>query len=356
KQVSLDVTASGGLSIQGGKQTLRFGKPGEQMAYATVTVGNETGVGKLRAVAKSGAETAIYEIEIDIRNPNPFVTSVDKHEIAGNGSWQQDIEPLGPGNGNTASVEVSSLPPINLSKRLNYLIRYPYGCLEQVTSSVFPQLMLDRLIELKDRDKAAIERHIKAGINRLRNYQLPNGGLGYWAGATAVDEWSTTYAGHFLLVAEGNDYMAPKGLLDSWLRYQRNAAQGWTPNQYNWRGGDLLQACRLYLLALAKAPEMGAMNRLKEFPYLSDEAAWRLAGAYQLAGQGIVANQLVKGRSTDVRPYEHAGYTFGSALRDRAMILETLNLMKRYEEAEPMLLSVASGLDNDSWYSTQTTA
>src|SRR5690606_23216172 len=162
KQVSLDVTASGGLSIQGGKQTLRFDKPGEQMAYATATVGNKTGVGKLRAVAKSGSETAIYEIEIDIRNPNPFVTSVDKHEIAGNGSWQQDIEPLGPGNGNTASVEVSSLPPINLSKRLNYLIRYPYGCLEQVTSSVFPQLMLDRLIELKDRDKAAIERNIKA--------------------------------------------------------------------------------------------------------------------------------------------------------------------------------------------------
>ncbi|MGV3764232.1 alpha-2-macroglobulin family protein [Parapedobacter sp.] len=356
KQVSLDVTASGGLTVQGGKQTLRFAKPGEQMAHATVTVGNETGVGKLRAVAKSGSETAVYEIEIDIRNPNPFVTSVDKDEIAGNGSWQRSIEPLGPGNGNTASVEVSSLPPINLSKRLNYLIRYPYGCVEQVTSSVFPQLMLDRLVELKDRDKAAIERNIKAGINRLRNYQLPNGGLGYWPGATTVNEWGTNYAGHFVLEAQARGYTLPAGFLDSWLRFQRSAAQGWSPNQYNWRGGDLLQAYRLYLLALAKAPEMGAMNRLKEFPYLSDEAAWRLAAAYQLAGQGIVANQLVKGRPTDVKPYEHAGYTFGSALRDRAMILETLDLMGRREESERMLLSVASGLDNDSWYSTQTTA
>src|SRR5690606_12493918 len=98
------------------------------------------------------------------------------------------------------------------------------------------------------------------------------------------------------------------------------------------------------------------MNRLKEFPYLSDEAAWRLAAAYQLAGQSVVANQLVKGRSTESKPYERAGYTFGSALRDRAMILETLDLMGRQQEAEKVLLSVAAGLDNESWYRTQTTA
>lgn len=356
KQVNLEVSASGGLSVKSGKQTVRFAQQGEQMAYATVTAGGNTGIGKLRAVAKSGSETAVYEVEIDIRNPNPFVTSVDKAEISGGGTWQQGIEPLGPGNRNTAMVEVSALPPINLSKRLNYLIRYPYGCVEQVTSGVFPQLMLDRLVELKEQDKTAIDRNIKAGINRLRNYQLSNGGLGYWPGAQEADEWSTNYAGHFLLEAQAKGYELPAGFLDGLLRYQRSMAQVWTPNQYNWRGGDLVQAYRLYLLALAKAPEIGAMNRLKEFPYLSDEAAWRLAAAYQLAGQGIVANQLVKNRTTEVKPYEHAGYTFGSSLRDRAMILETMDLMGRRPDAERLLLAVAAGLDNDSWYSTQTTA
>ena len=356
KQVALDVSVSGGLSVQNGKQTLAFTQQGEQMAYATVTAGNNIGVGKLRAVAKSGDEPAVYEVEIDIRNPNPMITAVDKAEVAGGAAWEQRITPLGPGNNNTAMVEVSSLPPINLSKRLNYLIRYPYGCVEQVTSGVFPQLMLDRLLELGEQDKAAIDRNVKAGINRLRNYQLTNGGLGYWPGAREADEWSTNYAGHFLLEAQAKGYALPAGFLDGWLRYQRSMAQNWAPDRYNWRGGDLVQAYRLYLLALAKAPEIGAMNRLKEFPYLSDEAAWRLAAAYQLAGQGVVANQLVKNRPTAVKPYEHAGYTFGSALRDRAMILETLELMGRRQEAEKLLLVVAAGLDNDSWYSTQTTA
>src|SRR5690606_17620566 len=146
------------------------------------------------------------------------------------------------------------------------------------------------------------------------------------------------------------------GVLAAWIRFQRTGAQGWNPDQYNWRGGDLLQAYRLYLLALAKAPELGAMNRLKEFRYLSDEAAWRLAAAYQLAGQAIVANQLVKNRPIEGKTYDHPGSTFGSVLRDRAMILEALTLMDRQKDAEKLLLTVAADLDNNRWHSTPTTA
>lgn len=356
KQVDLQVSGSGGLTIENGKQVVRFTEQGEQMAYATVKAGKSSGIGKISAVAKSGNETATYEVEIDIRNPNPFITSVDEAEIAAGASWQQEIKPLGPGNSNNATVEISSLPPINLTKRLNYLIRYPHGCLEQVTSGVFPQLMLDGLVELTEQQKMSMEHNVKAGINRIRGYQLPDGGLTYWPGANNADEWSTNYAGHFLLEAQAKGYAIPTGLLDGWRRYQRSRAQEWSPNQYNWRGGDLVQAYRLYLLALAKAPEMGAMNRLREFPQLSDEAAWRLAAAYQLAGQGIVANQMVKGRSTLSKPYDHAGSTFGSTLRDQAMILEALELMDKRQEAEKLLLTVAAGLNNNNWYSTQTTA
>ena len=45
---------------------------------------------------------------------------------------------------NTVTLEVSALPPINLERRLEYLIQYPHGCLEQTTSGVFPQLYLPR--------------------------------------------------------------------------------------------------------------------------------------------------------------------------------------------------------------------
>ncbi len=356
KNVSLEITASGGLTVEQGKQNVTFTTQGEKIAFATVRAGNNTGVGKVKAVAKSGNETATYQVEIDIRNPNPYITSVHSADVAGNATWTHTIEPLGPGNRNQATVEVSSLPPINLNKRLGYLIRYPHGCLEQITSSVFPQLMLDRLVKLSDKQKQEVESNIKTAIDRFRGYQIADGGFGYWPGAREAEEWSTNYIGHFLIEAQAKGYVLPPGMLDNWRRYQRGKAQSWTPNQYNWRGGDLVQAYRLYLLALTKSPDLGAMNRLKEFEYLSDEAAWRLAAAYQLAGQRVVANQLVKGRSIDGKGYTTAGRTFGSALRDQAMILETLTLLERTEEANRLLHSVANSLDNQSWYSTQTTA
>lgn len=354
KQVTVDVSTSGGLTIDGGRQTLNFSQTGEQLVYAQVKAGSTTGVGKLRATARSGNETAVYEVEIDIRNPNPVMTTVDRDEIAAGSTWERTITAPG---GSQASVmaEVSILPPINLTKRLNYLIRYPYGCVEQITSGVFPQLFLDRITRLSESEKAAVDRNVKAAINRLRNYQLANGGLGYWPGAREADEWGTNYAGHFLLEARAKGYNLPAGLIDGWLRYQRTMARDWAPDRYRWHGGDLVQAYRLYLLALAKAPEIGAMNRLKEFPGLSDAAAWRLAAAYQLAGQRIAANQLLKGRTVTPEPYPTAGRTFGSDLRDQAMILETLLLLGRQAEAEKVLLSVAARLGNDSWYSTQTT-
>ena len=90
---------------------------------------------------------------------------------------------------NKVTLEVSSMPNINLTKRLNYLIRYPHGCVEQTTSSVFPQLHLSTLLELNADEKKKIESNIKAGIERLRNMQLSNGGIGYWPGANMANEW-----------------------------------------------------------------------------------------------------------------------------------------------------------------------
>ncbi|HRD38616.1 MAG TPA: hypothetical protein PLC65_08290, partial [Bacteroidia bacterium] len=47
---------------------------------------------------------------------------------------------------------------------------------------------------------------------------------------------------------------------------------------------DVLQAYRLYVLALAGQPSMSAMNRLREFYSISEQARWLLAGAYAKMG------------------------------------------------------------------------
>lgn len=356
KKVNVQVQVNGLLTATGASQTVNFAKPGEKMIYADIKVKDAVGIAKVKIIARSGNEKAEYDVELGIRNPNPYITLVSGTELQARKSYTSTIAPIGAGGSNSATVEISSVPPMNLTKRLNYLIQYLHGCVEQITSSVFPQLFLNQLTDLTEQQKAATERNIKAGINRLKNFQASDGGLAYWPGEQQSDDWGTSYAGHFMLEAQERGYNLPAGFLDQWKKYQRNKAVSWTPSTTNFYGGDLSQAYRLYLLAMAEAPEIGAMNRLKEFQYLSDAAKWRLAAAYKFIGQAEIANSLVKGLGLQVKPYQQLGGTYGSDLRDQSMILETLTELTRRNEAAKLLLSVTSRLSQDNWYSTQTTA
>ena len=356
KNVTVQVQSNNLLSITNHTQVINFAEPGEKMVYAAVKVNDQLGIAKLKINAQCGSEKAVYEVELDIRNPNPYVTAISGAELEKGKSWSSPITPFGAVGTSSGMIEVSSLPGINLTKRLNYLIQYPYGCVEQTTSGLFPQLVLNQLTDLTEGQKVRIESTIKNGINRLKSFQTPEGGFAYWPGEKDGDDWGSSYAGHFLLEAQARGYKLPEGFLEQWKRYQKNKATYWTPKSANFYGGDLSQAYRLYVLAMAKAPEIGAMNRLKEFQYLSVAAKWRLAAAYQLIGQSEIAKRMVKGLTYQISPYKQLANTFGTALRDQAMILETLLALDQKLEASKLMLSIVSQLSNDNWYSTQTTA
>jgi alpha-2-macroglobulin len=98
------------------------------------------------------------------------------------------------------------------------------------------------------------------------------------------------------------------------------------------------------------------MNRLKEFKFITPEATWRLAAAYELIGQSQVALKLISGLPTTFPQRPYPGITFGSDLRDEAMVLETLTIMNRKAEATQLVRTVATRLSQEDWYSTQTTA
>jgi alpha-2-macroglobulin len=217
-------------------------------------------------------------------------------------------------------------------------------------------LYLSRLTDLSPYQKALTDRNIKSGILRLQAFQLPDGGLSYWPDSSPSDEWGTNYAGHFMLAAQAAGYTIPTGFIDHWRSFQRKKALSWAPDPHSFYGADEVQAYRLYLLALAHSPELGAMNRLKEFPYITVEAKWSLAAAYKLAGQSEVAMKMIAGLPTTIKPYNLMYGTYGSDLRDEAMILETLNLLGQRDKASAMVRSIASKLSQDDWYSTQTTA
>jgi alpha-2-macroglobulin len=357
KQVNVKLEPNNFFEIIGSNtQQANFEKVGEQLVYFDVKVKSVIGVAKMKVLATSGKEMDNEIIELDVRNPNPIITNVQEITLAPGQKWDFTVKPIGIASADSAVLQVSSLPALNLQKRLSYLISYPHGCVEQTTSAAFPQLVLYQLADLSDFEKANVDKNVKAGIAKLQNFARPDGGFGYWPDATESDDWGTTYAGHFLIEAQSNGYSVGDAILNQWKNYQKAKANAWVPSTTNFYGGDLAQAYRLYTLALAKAGELGAMNRLKEFKFISPEAKWRLAAAYKLIGQDNTALDLIAGLPTTFTPRTNAGFTYGSDLRDQAMVLETLTLLGKKSSAAIVLNEVANKISQDAWYSTQTTA
>ena len=224
---------------------------------------------------------------------------------------------------NTASLELSTLPPMDFTGRLQYLIRYPHGCVEQTTSSAFPQLYMADLFDLTNKQRNETAENIEATIRRLGHFQNPDGGLGYWQGESRADAWGTNYAGHFMIEAQKKGYALPLSFMSNWLKFQRNAARDWRPGRYQYNS-TMVQAYRLYTLALAQQADLAAMNRLREYSSLDGAAAWRLAAAYALVGQDKIARELMSGISWDFKPNTYNYRSYGSVYRNQAMALETL--------------------------------
>ena len=247
------------------------------------------------------------------------------------------------------------MPSLNLKSRLEYLIAYPHGCLEQVVSAAFPQLFLNDLVSLTEEQNKELMDNVLEAIDKLLRYQKTSGDFSYWPGGDYVNQWASIYAGHFMIMAEKQGYFIPLSTKRKWLRYQKNMANSW--NEYGkYFNSELIQAYRLYTLALAGNPDIGAMNRMREKDNISVTAKWRLAAAYAASGRPEVAERIISLISSEIKPYKELSVSFGSHVRDMAMVLETLCLLDKQKESYTMALKIAKELGEDTWMSTQTTA
>ena len=82
-------------------------------------------------------------------------------------SWKGTVGLPGVEGTNSLVLEMSDVQPVNLSTRLSYLLGYPHGCVEQITSKAFPQLYLSGFASLTREQEQLTERAVKEVIRRL---------------------------------------------------------------------------------------------------------------------------------------------------------------------------------------------
>ena len=362
KNVTVSLQASGGgVQIEGShQQSLTFNRPGDQLVFFTLKTGNKTVKATIKLTASGGGQQTKETIEIEVRNPNPIVTlrSSEWIETGQNKELSYQLGSLSANN--LIKLEVSRIPSVDISRRFDFLYNYQHHCTEQLTSKALPLLFIAQFKTIDTREAEKIKANVQEAIRQIYARQLPNGGFVYWPGNAVADEWISSYTGMFLTLAQEKGYAVHANVLNKWKRFQRAAAQNWRMPQEanNWQQwqSELQQAFRLYTLALAGAPEYGAMNRMKEQPGLSIQAKWRLAAAYALTGKMKPAEELVYNAETTVIPYSSMNQIYGSSDRDEAMILETLLLMNRERDALQQAKVVSKNLSQENWFSTQSTA
>ena len=363
KNVTVSLEASGaGVQITGNRQqSLTFDQPGDQLAYFTLKTGSKTGKATIHLTASGNGQQTKETIEIEVRNPNPVVTLRNSQWIEAGQEAELSYTLAGSSSANNqVQLEVSRIPSVDISRRFDFLYNYQHHCTEQLTSKALPLLFVSQFKAVDEQEAEKIKANVQEAIRQIYARQLPNGGFVYWPGNAVTDEWITSYTGMFLTLAQEKGYAVHPNVLNKWKRFQRAAAQNWRMPQEasNWQiwQSELQQAFRLYTLALAGAPEYGAMNRMKEQPGLSIQAKWRLAAAYVLTGKMKPAGELVYNAETTVIPYSSMNLIYGSSDRDEAMILETLILMKRDRDALQQAKKVSQNLAQENWFSTQSTA
>ncbi len=355
-KVAVSVQTNNAVQLLGEQvQYISMKKNEEQMLYFKLKVKRQTGLAKVKITAQANGKTTSYAMELDVRNPNPYRTDVKEFIVEAGDELSQNYTGIGITGTNSGAMEISAVPAINVESRLKYLIEYPHGCVEQTTSSVFPQLFLEDITFINADRKSRIENNIRAAIHRLEGFQLKSGGFSYWPGMGSENDWGTAYASHFLLMAEKKGYTLPGSMKQNFLKYLQTVSSYWQ-KQNRYGDPEFTQAYRLYVLALAGKPDFSSMNRLREEANMSLQSRWRLAATYALAGNSTEAEKIINKLPAEISKYHVDYYTYGSSTRDEAMILETLCLLDKKTNAFMAMKNLAKEFSGNAWYSTQTTA
>jgi hypothetical protein len=328
---------------------------GEGMVVIKTKVAEATGNAVLKVSVTGADYTAVSSTEMPIRLPYSERRNTITKEVEGGQSLSIPFELNGIEGTQLGRITVSSLLPVDLFSRLDYLTSYPHGCLEQVTSKAFPQLYLNYFVQMSDTDKANLKNNIEDAITSLRAYQKSDYSLTNWVGGTYIDPWTEIYALHFLVEAQKQGYNVPQYFIDGLKRYQASKAKQWRNNP-DFPQGETIQAYRLFVLALANAPEMGAMNRFKDLEMKYSLSKVLAAAAFAQVGKTTIALNMmpVVGEKEMMSDY----YTsFGSKTRDLAFLTYSEMLCDSDGQVvKDNINSICGVLNSNRWLDTQTTA
>ncbi|MDR2364974.1 MAG: alpha-2-macroglobulin family protein [Zoogloeaceae bacterium] len=379
QNVRLELASASGLHILDGKRQLSLKDQQKVTLRFPVEAGGAFGLAPI-TLKVEGDIRLQREFALQVQAATPRARILRYHVLApGEGLDIRDAD-LGGLMPVTASgsLSISSKPPLDVRGAARGLLRYPYGCAEQTTSSAYPHVFIGAEeaksldLEVFSREKRA--RMLENAMSRLGAMQAPNGGFSLWGNASNYEYWLSAYIGNFLLDAREQNFAVPermqrqtmdfllKGLQEGVATLPKNKmvydeSSVWRDYRYGGSGRFGVLAYGAYVLAReAKAP----LSTLRELFDMREQAHSGLALvhlglALHLMGdekraQTAAAEGTIKARE------DRGGWwgDYGSPLRDAAL---AYMLLERHNIAAPgkenLIVQISAEMRDKRYYSTQ---
>ena len=377
--VEVELSVSGPVALEeDARKQVELGASSKPVTFRVKALAPGEARFRVVATSKDGVSDA-FEVPLPIAWPATSSKTVSTGWLAGTARsevFRLEVPDHLRADQGGLSIAVAPSRLNELLPSLDYLLQYPYGCVEQTTGGTLPLLALNELLggfELPGITREAVSVRAKVGLTRLASMQTWSGGLGYWVGETTPHPWGSAYAGlAFAAAAKAGTFDVAPQTLSSLGNYLRDILRGQAAaGQDEWREElDQVKPLAAYVLSLLGSPELAFHNQLFEArEKLPDFGKLLLALAIdESKGPRAMVDTLlddVLGRvSSDqafarlVRKDErYYGSTMDSDLRSNALLVMALEKTRPTDPLIPKLVSaMMADRRGGHWGNTQDNA
>ena len=400
QEVRVQIEAASPLRITGKNPPIQLADKQRGILHFTAEATDAYGLAPIKLTVTAGKIKVVREAALQVQPVTPIVREVRRVRIEPDATFKLDATAADSLWAGSASVglSLSNKPPIDVRNAVQGLLMYPYGCLEQTTSSAYPLIFIDEAGALaygmKPVSREERARRLDTAFARLSGMQQQAGGFGLWSSSSPYEAWLSAYVTGFLQDARDAGFAVPAemhkrataALLEQFQRAP--ATQSKPPKtlqrdaQGNLNDYREVEAVRMAHQRLAEAAHAGyILAREQKAPLatlrtLHDEyrgnarsplALVHLGLALKLMGDEARAKvaidealQLAWGINPAGAGGASAGYwgewlgDYGSRLRDHALAYALLHRHQvTHARRENLMLDLAGEFDQRSYYSTQ---
>ena len=320
--VNVTVKCEGALSLAGETTNrLSFGGKDDKMTRFTLKAAGTPGPAKVTVTAEGGGHKITETINMEVRNPAPHVIDGRDAVLAAGESVEFRFSPFEENTEDKVWIEAGGTPSVDWNRMFRYMRHYPHSCSEQICSKGLT--LLYALQDLSKENIKTAKEMIPQAIDALYTRQRSDGGIVYWPGAGQSSEWVSSMALEFLSAAKAEGFQVAGDVVNALVKYQKGRVNAYKRST-GYALDDLGQAYRLFSLAVSGNADEASMNRLKLGGNLSWPATMMLASAYSACGKAAVGKEIIEAFGDNAKEWTPSDMTFGSSLRENAIMLEAL--------------------------------